>query len=218
MRVNTIFIILCFIGTFYVWRNGDGSMVLAYSFNSVVLNYHWWTPITALFLHGSSLHFFGNALFMVLFGYPLEKILGKWKYTVCFLTGGVFSFLFSRIIYPADMLMVGASGAICTIIAMVMLYDPWKLSFVLMGFPMPLGVAGLSYLILNYWLSIRSQGLHNRESFHVAYYAHILGFVAGIFFSIIWNPEWKKNLLVSLLLFILYYVGLLLLIKYFAFF
>jgi membrane associated rhomboid family serine protease len=98
---------------------------------------------------------------------------------------------------------VGASGAISTVIAMVMLYDPWKLSFLLVGFPMPLGVAGLTFVLLNFWMA--NKPIDNTASMHVAYSVHIIGFALGILFSILLNPDWKKNLLACILLFIGYY-------------
>lgn len=97
-----------------------------------------------------------------------------------------------------------------------MLYDPWRLSLVLVGFPMPLGVAGITYIIFNFWMATRPSAHAVADSLHVAYHAHIIGFVFGIVFSALWNPDWKKNLLICIALFVLYYAVLSLLIRYFA--
>lgn len=214
MRANTLFILLCFIFSFYVWVFHPIPEILAYSYNNFKIHHAWWTLITAQFVHANLLHLGGNVLFMILFGYPLEKIIGRAKFAFCFLCGGLLSFIVCRFFYLPGELLVGASGAICTLIAMLMLYDPWKLSLVLIGFPMPLGVAGITYILFNFWMA--SHPADAAESLHVAYHAHIVGFLFGIVFSAFLNPDWKKNLLVCIVLFVLYYAVLFLLIRHFS--
>jgi membrane associated rhomboid family serine protease len=215
MRINTLFIILCFIASFCDWYFKLTPDTIAYSYNNLVINHAWWTLLSAQFVHANLLHLGGNVLFMILFGYPLEKIIGRLKFAICFLCGGVLSFVLCKFFYRPDEWLVGASGAICTLIAMLMLYDPWRLSLVLVGFPMPLGVAGITYILLNFWMATRLVDAP-AESLHVAYHAHIIGFVIGIVFSAFWNPDWKNKLLVCIALFLLYYAILLLIIRHFS--
>ncbi len=214
MRINTLLIFLCIITTLGVSYLDIKPEMVAYSYNNLTVNHAWWTLVTSLFMHGGLLHLGGNVLFMILFGYPLDKFIGKFKFALSFLLGGVSCFLICNFFYPPYELMVGASGAICTFIAMLMLYNPWKLSLLLVGFPMPLGVAGLSYILFNYFMAMQPVDA-SKTSMHTAYYAHIIGFVMGILFSIFWNPDWKKNLLVCILMFVLYYAVLLYIINHF---
>src|SRR5580693_6407405 len=93
MRINTLFILLCFITYFCFSYFNLNPEIVGYSYNNVVQNHRWWTLITSQFMHANLLHLGGNVLFMILFGYPLEKIIGKLKFAVCFLTGGILSFV-----------------------------------------------------------------------------------------------------------------------------
>jgi len=49
-----------------------------------------------------------------------------------------------------------------------------------------------------------------------AYMGHLSGFVIGLFFGVLLCPDWKKNLLISILQFLLYYLVLALIFYYLA--
>jgi membrane associated rhomboid family serine protease len=173
----------------------------------------WWTLITALFTHGSLGHLLGNMVFLFLFGASLERIVGPGRLLLVFFTGGILSLLASHFYYQENIPIVGASGSICTILGLLMIYSPWKISFLLNFFPMPLGVAALTYMVLNYILA-HSRNYGNSSS-HTAYELHIAGFLVGIFFGVLWVKEWKKNLLISIISFIVFYLILALIIFHF---
>ena len=110
--------------------------------------------------------------------------------------GGVCSFIFSVPFYGSATAMIGASAAIFTLTATVMLTKPLKFSWL---FLMPLGLVALLYFLYNllavYYLV---QG-------NVGYVAHVIGFLIGLLFGIMWSRgRWVKNLLITILLLILY--------------
>lgn len=183
-------------------------------YNFKVLH-EWWTPVTAIFVHGSLGHLVGNMFFLLLFGSALESRIGPGRLLLSFLAGGAVSFLLSRFFYPSFEHIVGASGAICTLIGLLMIYSPWRLSFFLLFFPLPLGVAALTYIGLNFLMAYYSAGgaVHGQ---HIAYEVHIIGFLMGIGFGIFWNPDWKQNLLSSLLSFLGFYLLLFALLFFFV--
>ena len=86
-------------------------------------------------------------------------------------------------------------------------FSPWKISLILFLFPMPLGVAAFTFCLINI------SGFY-KDHYHpsatgglqVAYLAHLVGFLVGILLGIILSPSWKKNLIISIIQFVCYYV------------
>jgi membrane associated rhomboid family serine protease len=186
----------------------------ACSYNSIFLQGKWWTVFTALFVHGSLGHLLGNMLFLFLFGRGLEKYIGSARLLLVFIAGGAISMFLSIFYYPPNELCVGASGAISTILATLMLFNPWRLSLLLNLFPMPLGVAAFTFLLLNFGGFVIARHNAGANGLHIAYLAHIIGFVVGILFGMIISPNWKKNLFFSIVQFLCFYLLLLLILHY----
>jgi membrane associated rhomboid family serine protease len=156
-----------------------------------------WTLITALFLHVDLSHLLGNMIFLFVFGNTLEREVHAQKTLGVFLLGGVLSFLLSVFFYDPAIPLIGASAAIFTLVAIVMLVKPLKFSFL---FLMPQGLVAIIYLLYN--LTAVYYGVAG----NVAYISHIIGFSVGIPFGIAWSKDWVKNLLITIALFILYIV------------
>ena len=156
-----------------------------------------WTVFTALFLHGDLFHLAGNMIFLFVFGNTLEKELKSSRTLAAFFTGGILSFLLGIFFYDPATSMIGASAAIFTLAAIVMLVKPLKFSFL---FPMPQGLVAIVYFMYNLvavYLGVQGE---------VAYISHVIGFIIGIPFGIAWSKHWKRNILITFSLLILYYV------------
>src|SRR2546421_6619838 len=168
-----------------------------------------WTLVTALFLHASPAHLLGNMLFLFVFGNTLEKMIGRDYHLAVFFIGGFTAFLLPPAlgIYSRDTGMLGASAAIFTLAACVMLMNPLKFSFLFMA---PQGLVAMLYFLYNVVL-VYTPSLIPGYDPSVAYIAHIIGFTVGIPFGIAWSLHWKKNLVISLGLFSIYLVILALL-------
>ena len=160
-----------------------------------------YTLATSLFVHAGIPHLASNMFFLFFFGKSLERKMGSWQFLLLYMAGGVGAAYFGSWFYNPHTYIVGASGAISTVIALLMLYNPWKLSFFLNLLPMPVGVAGFTYLFINTWSAITGEGLLS----HVAYEVHIAGFVLGLLVGVAVCPHWQRNIFVSLLQFILYF-------------
>jgi len=70
----------------------------------------WFRFVTAIFVHLGFLHLLMNALFLYVFGPHLERVLGKWKFTLFFLATGICSFILPFFLSPH--LVAGMSGSI----------------------------------------------------------------------------------------------------------
>ena len=198
-RVNII-IVLCIVVSLFCWyeaQNVQSSLLfdyLAFSKGNI-LSGKVWTPVTALFVHGSPLHLVGNMIFLYVFGNTLEEELKSGKTLAAFFLGGIGSFLLSLFFYPPDTSMIGASAAIFTLTAVVMLIKPLKFSFF---FLMPQGLVAIIYLVYN--LAAVYFGIQG----DVGYISHIIGFLIGIPLGIMWSKKWKRNVAVTLALLAFY--------------
>lgn len=201
----------CVVASLYAWNvasTPDGELWveqnLVFSLNNLLAG-RVWTLATALFVHASPTHLLGNLPFLFVFGNTLEKMIGRNNHLLVFFLGGFTSFLLPPIfgIYTPDTLMLGASAAIFTLAACVMLMSPLKWSWLFLA---PQGLVAIIYFALNAIIvtqpSLLGPGITFDQS--VAYIAHVIGFTVGIPFGIAWSPKWKKNLLVTLALFGLY--------------
>src|SRR5919108_287237 len=78
----------------------------------------WWvTVFTSMFMHGSLLHLAGNMLFLWIFGNNIEDSMGRPRFVVFYLLGGVAA-LGGQILTDPDATIptVGASGAIAAVL------------------------------------------------------------------------------------------------------
>jgi membrane associated rhomboid family serine protease len=191
-------IILCILAFGISWIIGTDQIydLLAFSGKNL-LEGKVWTIVTSLFLHGDLTHLIGNMIFLFTFGNTLENELGDTWIMVPFFVGGTATFLTSTAFYDPSTYLIGASAAIFTLTAIIMLVKPLKFSFY---FLMPLGLVAIIYFAYNI-LAVYSGSQGN-----VAYIGHIIGFAIGVPFGIASSEDWGKNLLITGGLFIIYLV------------
>ncbi len=202
----------CILASFLAWQQDPNwaDQNLVFSLDNFGAG-RVWTLVTALFVHANPTHLFGNMLFLFVFGNTLEKMIGRNRHLLVFFLGGVLAFLLPTVlgIYPSYTGMLGASAAIFTLAAIVMLMSPLKFSWLFLA---PQGLVAIIYFVYNALIvtdptALRGLGVDPS----VAYIAHIIGFTVGIPFGIAWSLHWKKNLVISLGLFGIYIVILALL-------
>lgn len=198
MNKTNYLILICFLTSILFWLLADEQSIDMLAFSTENLLYaKIWTPITALFIHSDPAHLIGNMVFFYVFGNTIEKELDyKWV-LIPFFVGGIASFLLSIPFFETSTLMIGASAAIFTLTAIVMLLKPLKFSFY---FLMPLGLVAIIYLVYNLIaINMGAQG-------NISYIGHVIGFLVGIPFGIASNKNWHKNLLIAAILFGIYFL------------
>jgi membrane associated rhomboid family serine protease len=134
-------------------------------------------------------------IFFYIFGNTLENDLGQNWILIPFFTGGIATFLLSSIFYEPSVYVIGASAAIFTLTAIVMLLKPLSFSFY---FLMPLGLVAIIYFVFNL------MAFYTGSQGNVSYIGHIIGFSIGVPFGITSSKDWHKNLLITAGLFVLY--------------
>lgn len=206
MRAANLLILLCVITTFYTW-NVDSTVAerdLIFSLRNIQ-EMRVWTLVTAIFVHANMMHLIGNMIFLYVFGNTLESVENPRRMLSAFFLGGTLSFVLGFPFFPADSTFAGASGAIFTLTAIVMLIKPLRFSWLLL---MPVGLVAVLYFVYN------ALAVYYNMQGSVAYVSHIIGFLLGVPLGIAWSPKWKRNLLISIGLVATYFAAIYLITTY----
>jgi membrane associated rhomboid family serine protease len=148
----------------------------------------WETVLTSMFLHGGFLHIFGNMLFLAIFGPNVEEAMGRVRFPVFYLLGGLVALAAQVAIDPgSDAPTLGASGAIAAVLGgYILLYPRARvLSLVLVIFFITIVELPAIFLIGFWFLMQLYYGAASLtdpvgSGGGVAYYAHIGGFLFGL--------------------------------------
>ena len=147
----------------------------------------WWVTIfTSMFLHGSLLHLGGNMLFLWIFGNNIEDSMGRVRFVVFYLLGGLAALGLHIVTDPDSAIpTVGASGAIAAVLgAYALLYPRARvitLIFIIIFFTV---VQLPALVVLGFWFILQLLPAFSEPMGEggggVAYFAHIGGFVFGL--------------------------------------
>jgi membrane associated rhomboid family serine protease len=155
---------------------------------------HLITLVTGTFLHAGWLHIAGNMVFLWAFGPAIEDAMGRMRYLVFYLTGGVVAMLAQVAGSPGSHVpCLGASGAIATVMGAFIVMFPrdrirslvWIVIIIRVAYIPAALLIGVWFLIqlLNVvgpWATIQGGG--------VAYLAHVGGFLFGVATARLWTP------------------------------
>jgi membrane associated rhomboid family serine protease len=149
-----------------------------------------WAPtaLTSMFLHGSWAHLLGNMLFLWIFGNNVEDALGRLRFLVFYLLGGLAATALQTFVtlsfageLAGEIPNVGASGAISAVLGAYLVLLPRAkvltlIVFVLRELP--------AAFFLLFWFAFQlldggASLLHPEEGGGVAFFAHIGGFAFG---------------------------------------
>jgi membrane associated rhomboid family serine protease len=148
----------------------------------------WETAITAMFLHGGLLHIGGNMIFLAIFGPNVEEVVGRLKYLVFYLVGGLVALAAQTAVDPNSFApTLGASGAIAAVLGgYIVLYPRARiLSLIFIVFFVTI-IEVPAVVILGFWfleqVLFGAGGLTNPAGGGggVAYFAHVGGFLFGL--------------------------------------
>jgi membrane associated rhomboid family serine protease len=148
------------------------------------------TALTSMFMHGSILHLAGNMLFLWIFGNNVEDSMGKIKYIIFYLLGGLAALAGQTLVAGGDgnfAPLVGASGAIAAVLGgYIVLYPRARvltLIFIILFFTI---IEVPAMIVLGIWflqqVLFGAYGLSDPTGGGggVAYFAHIGGFAFGL--------------------------------------
>jgi len=148
----------------------------------------WLTILTSMFMHGGLLHILGNMLFLWIFGNNVEDSMGRPRFVVFYLLGGVAALLAQTLFNPdAAVPTIGASGAVAAVLGGYALLYPRARVVTLILIIFFITVLELpALLVLGLWFVLQlfyagaefAQPVSGEGG--VAYFAHIGGFLIGM--------------------------------------
>ena len=143
--------------------------------------------ITSMFLHADILHLGLNMLFLLISGDAVERELGSSRFLALYLACGVIAGLFHSYLNSASAIpTIGASGAIFGVLAAFAILFPFRWLLKLFGFiPIPLPAILFVFITILIETAYVSSGVV--ES--VAHTAHVGGFLAGVFLTLLFIPK-----------------------------
>ncbi|MGN6869744.1 MAG: rhomboid family intramembrane serine protease [Solirubrobacteraceae bacterium] len=148
----------------------------------------WQTIFTSMFMHASLFHIAGNMLFLWIFGNNVEDAMGRVKFFIFYILGGIAALALQVVIDPNSTVpTLGASGAIAAVLGGYILLHPrakvLTLVFIILFFTV---IELPAVLVLAIWFIVQAvYGAVNLTDptgggGGVAYFAHVGGFLFGL--------------------------------------
>jgi rhomboid family protein len=148
----------------------------------------WTTVFTAMFMHGGLLHLGGNMLFLWIFGNNVEDTLGRPRFVLFYLLGGLAAAALQVAIGPDSTVpSIGASGAIAGVLGGYAVLFPRARIVTLIFIVFFVTIVELPALaILGFWFAMQvvlgyfDLSAAAGSGGGIAYFAHVGGFVFGL--------------------------------------
>ena len=168
----------------------------------VPAQFSWLALLTSMFLHGDWLHFIGNMLYLWIFGDNVEDRLGHGRFVFFYLFCGAAGGLAHVFMNPTSTTpTIGASGAIAGVLGAYFVMYPHSRVLALVPLFVIFEIIEVpAVLFLGLWFlmqfvygvgSIATQT--SVEKGGVAFWAHVVGFVAGVVAVLVLRKPTRKQ-------------------------
>lgn len=144
------------------------------------------TLLTAMFMHAGLLHIGGNMIFLWAFAPEIEDSMGRFRFSVFYLVGGLIASMAQIMMIPdSNVPNLGASGAIAAVMGVFLVSFPFDRirTLVFLGLFVTVTMVP-AVLLVGLWflLQLFSEvgSFSRRGGAGVAYMAHVGGFVFGM--------------------------------------
>ena len=173
--------------------------------------FHWWQPLTHMFMHGGWWHIFFNMYTLVMFGMVVERALGTKKFLILYFVTGLGAVALhtgvewldvhrlaasTDLAAQADVLdilrtpMVGASGAVYgVLVAFAMLYPEARMTLIFP--PVTLDAKWMVAIFIGIELLTGITG----TQMGIAHFAHLGGALFGFLLILYWRKRgelWRR--------------------------
>jgi len=160
----------------------------------------WLTLFTSMFMHGGLLHLGGNMLFLWIFGNNVEDSMGRVKFVLFYVFGGLAASALQIAVGPdSEVPSLGASGAVAGVLGGYLLLFPRARVITVIFIVFFFTIVELpALLILGFWFLQQilfgyfELGSAGQEG-GVAYFAHIGGFAFGLLAIKLFADERKRR-------------------------
>lgn len=192
----TLFIILINVVVFIIELIAGDAFVTRWAVipANISAGHHLETIITAMFMHASWSHILGNMVFLWAFGPEMEDSMGRSRYAVYYLIGGIIATLTQVAFAPHSTVPnLGASGAIAAVMGgFLVTYPRDEIRSLLFLFVFVRVTYIPAMLLIGVWFLIQlfSVGtIASTQTGGVAYLAHVGGFIYGAVFARLFQRE-----------------------------
>jgi len=163
-------------------------------------SFHFWQPLTYMFMHADFNHIFFNMFAVLMFAPVLEREWGERRFLIYYLVCGLGAALAQELVwmgmfgaelaaypYLADRLLtVGASGAVFGILlAFGWLFPDVRMFILFIPIPIRARVLVIIYAVIELFAGLGS--LAGFSADHVAHFAHLGGMVFGALVLLYWR-------------------------------
>jgi len=185
IAINLALYLFTSLSNLFVETSSDWIDTLAYVPTLSRYPRQWYRIFASMFTHADFLHVFFNMYFLYIFGRGVEIRLGGARYLLLYMLSGLGAIAFYTAFLPVSGSLglviptVGASGAISGILASHMLLYPGR-KLAAWVFPLPPVIVSSSYYLL-LWFAMQVGYGYARFETGTAFFAHVGGFVTGIF-------------------------------------
>ena len=153
--------------------------------------FHWWQPVTHMFMHGGFWHIFLNMWCLLMFGSALERSIGSRKFVLFYFVAGLGAVAVHTLVQflqgpILNVPTLGASGAIYGIqIGYAMLYpnDIWTLVFP------PVSLKAKWFVLIFIAIELFTGITGTADG--VAHFAHLGGALFGFLLMLYWKKTGK---------------------------
>jgi membrane associated rhomboid family serine protease len=186
LPVVTAFIIVVNVFVFLLELMRGDAFVMQWSAipAQIISRHHWITILTAMFMPGSWSHIIGNMIFLWAFGPEIEDAMGRGRYLLFYLAGGLVAMLAQILADPHSTVPnLGASGAIAAVMGgFIVTYPRDRIKAVLFIFVFVRITFIPAALLIGFWFLtqlVHAGTVAQVQTGGVAYLAHVGGFVFG---------------------------------------
>jgi membrane associated rhomboid family serine protease len=138
----------------------------------------WLAGLASMFFHGGLMHIGSNMLYLWIFGNNIEDHLGRVRYLLFYVIGGVAALATHVALQPDSTIpVVGASGAVAAVMGAYLVWFPNApvRTVVILGFPILATIT--AKWLLGVWFVLQ---FFTSPNSGVAWAAHVGGFVFGV--------------------------------------
>ncbi len=197
----TVFLIVLNVAAF-VWEiRSDAAEILRFALVPATLlqGRGLITPLTAMFLHAGFVHILGNMLFLSVFAPAVEDRMGRARFLLFYLFGGLAAAAAQVASAPASSVPeLGASGAIAATMGAFLMTFPRDRIKVLWFLGWFVGVAHVpAFVLVGVWLLTQllnqTAAVVQTDAGGIAYMAHLGGAVFGMLAARLFEPNLMRT-------------------------
>lgn len=200
LYINLIMFVATLINPYFM----KDTFAMAFPLSS---QFHWWQPLTHMFMHDGFMHIFFNMYTLVMFGMAVERALGTRKFIWFYLITGFGAVLLHtgveflevrqllqqypgvspQIIYNRIPGVLGASGAVYgVLVAFAMIYPQARLTLIFPPITLDAKWWVIIFVVIELVTGITGTGMG------IAHFAHLGGALFGYLLIRYWRK--KRNL------------------------